>query len=101
MKWNDRLYHLANSRFSLGYLIIWLTPAEVQWSKTGEILHAVCDKIFMIRTVYTFLAPSLTQLLCIVNAENIRLNFLYVYVWGSKISFCVWNEKKLRQGLKT
>lgn len=84
---------MANPTFTLGYLIIWLTPVKVQWSKAGEILSAVCDNIFVIRTAYVFQAPSLIEFACISNGEELRLNFLYLK--GSKIPPCISNTEKL------
>lgn len=98
-KWSERSYHMANPTVTLGYLIVWLTSVKVQWSKAGEILSAVCDNIFVIRTVYAFLAPSLIEFPCISNGAKLGLNFLYLK--GSKISSCVSNTEKLWQDLKT
>lgn len=64
-KWNERSYLVANPTLTLGYLIVWLTQAKVQWPTAGEILSAECDNIFVIRTAYAFLALVLIEYLCI------------------------------------
>lgn len=65
LKWNERSYHTANPRVTLGYLIVWLTQAKVQWPTAGEILRAECDNIFVIRTAYAFLVLVPIEFLCI------------------------------------